>query len=644
MLHQRLPAEPSTVSQPPRPRLEAPPRGPAEAGGAANGTAEPSTGLALAIPALCALCLLWPAAWNGYPLVFADTGTYLSQAMHRYLGWDRPVFYSLAILPLHLGLDTRPVVLAQSAVAIFVLDLTRRAFRLPLGWLAVLTLFLADCTALPWFVSELMPDLLTPLAILSLGILVFAPAAFRPGQLWTLTALAAFAIAAQQSSVPLSCAMLGLAVPARFLCGRTARWLASGSARDTATQRTEDTPTQPTHRASAWGARAMVQRGRPFARPRASGLTATMLPLLAPCAAVAAMMSVNAIGLGRVSISPFGNVFLLARVVYDGPGMDVLRRDCPTTHWGLCPYLDRFPSLSDEFLWNRDSPIVLAGGHKAVSRDAGAIVAAAVRAEPSRILRAAWDNTLQQLTAFATGDGLEPWPDQVGTRIDRDFPAAEQDRYRNALQQRGALAVPPPLQALHRAAALGGIAAALALLPLAWRRHRAAALFLALSLSVLPASAAITGALSTPHDRYQSRVVWLPACVALLTAASLARRAAIAGGSSGQAIGPAGPWMFPATWPPETQVPVGDGQTPSTRMRHAATEDAIAGPIAPTGVVLEGIGDTFDGSMARTRNEYATSETPCGVPMAAMRASNEATESPAMGAAAHFRDPAPAAP
>jgi hypothetical protein len=43
--------------------------------------------------ALAAILLLWPAFWNGYPLVFADSGTYLSQAIERYAGWDRPIFY-----------------------------------------------------------------------------------------------------------------------------------------------------------------------------------------------------------------------------------------------------------------------------------------------------------------------------------------------------------------------------------------------------------------------------------------------------------------------------------------------------------------------------------------------------------------------
>jgi hypothetical protein len=44
---------------------------------------------------LAAILLLWPAFWNGYPLVFADTGTYLSQAIEHYAGWDRPIFYRL---------------------------------------------------------------------------------------------------------------------------------------------------------------------------------------------------------------------------------------------------------------------------------------------------------------------------------------------------------------------------------------------------------------------------------------------------------------------------------------------------------------------------------------------------------------------
>jgi len=42
--------------------------------------------------------LLWPALYNGFPLVFSDSGTYISQLIERHLGWDRPPFYSLFLL------------------------------------------------------------------------------------------------------------------------------------------------------------------------------------------------------------------------------------------------------------------------------------------------------------------------------------------------------------------------------------------------------------------------------------------------------------------------------------------------------------------------------------------------------------------
>jgi hypothetical protein len=167
---------------------------------------------------------------------------------------------------------------------------------------------------------------------------------------------------------------------------------------------------------------------------------------------------------------------------------------------------------------------MLAGGHKAVSADADAIIGAAMTAEPIRLIAATWDNTIEQLTRFDSGDGLNEWNDLAGSWIDKDFPARESIAFHAALQQRGVLAVPPPLMAAHQVTALAGIAAALLMLPIAWRRRHVAAWYLAVSLIALPLSAAVTGGLSTPHDRYQSRIVWLPACVTFLTAPVLLRR------------------------------------------------------------------------------------------------------------------------
>jgi hypothetical protein len=403
---------------------------------------------------LSAALLLWPAFWNGYPIVFADTGTYLSQAINGYMGWDRPPFYSLFMLPLHLTLTTWPVIVAQAILTVCVLRLVS---GLRWRWLPGMTALLAVGTWLPFVVSQLMPDIFTPLLVL-----VLCAGATR----WRWVFFAAFAIAAQQSSVLLSMVVLPFTV---------------------------------------WG-RARL--------------------LVAPVLGVAALLAVNAIGHHRLALSPYGNVFLLARVIYDGPGMTVLRRDCPDAGWRLCAYLDRFPPTSDDFLWRADSPIVLAGGHKVVSAEASAIIAAALRAEPGVQLQAVLRNGLEQIRRFESGDGLEAWPAEVTPWIERDFPAAERQRYANGLQARGLLVMPPALTALHRAVSLLGVLLCIVLLPVAfWRRDRSWKLLLTI-LVLLPASAVITGGLSTPHERYQARIMWLPPFAAALSLASLSRRRA----------------------------------------------------------------------------------------------------------------------
>jgi hypothetical protein len=405
--------------------------------------------------------LLWPALLNGYPLVFADTGTYLSQAINRYVGWDRPPFYSLFMLPLHLTLTTWPVVMAQALLAAHLLHLVRRAL-LPdhsAWWLLALLAGLSALSCLPWLTSELMPDLFTPLLVLALCLLV-QDRVSRIERAW-LIGLSAFMIAAQQSSLPLA---LVLMVVSRR------RW------------------------------RRIV------------------LPVVL---AVAALVSMNLAATGRVSLSPYGNVFLLARVIYDGPGMAVLRDDCPAAGWRLCGVLDRFPATSDEFLWAADSPVVLVGGHKAVSAEANAIIAAALRAHPWQQAGAFLANGWTQLTEFASGDGLQPWPDTVTPWIARDFPSFEHTAYEAARQTRGAPLLPAWLQWTHAAVGIAGVALCLMLLPGALRRRDPAAAFLAAVLIALPAGAAITGGLSAPHDRYQSRLMWLPPCIGVL---ALSRR------------------------------------------------------------------------------------------------------------------------
>jgi hypothetical protein len=427
--------------------------------------------------------LCWPALWNGFPIVFADTGTYLFQAIHRYAGWDRPVFYSLFMLPLHATITVWPVVVVQAVLAAWVLWLVCRVLAPGVSGIAYTggVFVMAACTWLPWLASELMPDLFTPLLVLVLCLLALVPDRLSPAERIALVALATIMIATQQSSLPLAC-VLGAVLLAfnRVLPivggrSRSRRWL---------------------------------------------------LLALPPALAILGLCTVNFAAYGRFAISPFGNVFLLARVIYDGPGMAVLRRDCPAANWRLCPFAGRFPPNSDDFLWSPDSPLIQAGGAKAVSADANPIIAAALLADPMGEFRTALANTVEQMTRFDSGDGLNPWPVQVAPRIENDFPPREQTAYAAARQQAGSLTVPPALAWVHRIVALAGVLGCVLLLPIASKRRSPCAGFLLAVLLVLPLSAAITGGLSAPHDRYQARIMWLPPFVAALSLVSLRRRAA----------------------------------------------------------------------------------------------------------------------
>ena len=480
----------------------------------------------LAIPAAAAL-LLWPALWNGYPIVFADTGTYLSQAVHRYAGWDRPVFYSFFMLPLHATVTLWPVVMVQALLTAWLLRLVCRMLAPGLselkfvGGVAVLSV----CTWLPWMVSELMPDFFTPLLVLVLCLLVCVPERLAHRDRIFLAGLAAFMIASQQSSVPLACVLLAILTAVLPRSGGT------HPAAPPASPTPPVSPAPPASPAKAISGSASPERMNTAPSPHKRSAVVTSQPvrrwpliILPPALALLALCSVNLAAHGRFSTSPFGAIFPLARVIYDGPGMATLRRDCPVTHWRLCPFLDSFPPTSDDFLWAPDSPLARAGGAKIVSRDAGAILWATLMADPMGEAAIALANTLDQLFQFASGDGLNPWPVQVSPWIENDFPPRERAAYASARQQTGGLSVPPILVRVHAAIALAGVIACIGLLPLALSRRMACAGFLIASLIALPVSAAITGGLSAPHDRYQSRIMWLPAFTTIVSLGSLCAR------------------------------------------------------------------------------------------------------------------------
>lgn len=437
------------------------------------------------------LALLWPALLNGYPLLFSDTGAFLAQTVATWPVWDKPFVYGPLLHAAHWRWSLWPAVAAQALLLSWLLWLAQRAWRgqatagVHLGIVAALALL----TPASWIAALLLPDALTPALVLALGLLGAAWDRLSWPERGGLGAVALLAAASHPSHLPLAAALTVLALGLR-----------------------------------GWRA------GRRCAAPVAG--------------AVLLLVASNGLLHGHASISPFGSVFLLARLQDDGPAARTVAARCAELappNWRLCAWRDRLPLDSDAFLWAPDGPVWSVAGRSGqpaapatpgsldgrppgvepqpdplrgpigLAPEAAAIVRETLAREPLAVAGAALRNGWTQLGRFRIGDTLVPdhLAASVGRQLALGFPAGEQARFAAGLQARGLLpdAAAAWMWPHGPAIALGVLGLAVAL----WRqRADRARLLLVLAVpAALLVNAAVTGALSKPHDRYQARLIWL---------------------------------------------------------------------------------------------------------------------------------------
>ena len=455
---------------------------------------------AVAVVAGGGAMLLWPAFLNGYPLVFSDTGAFLGQTAGPFPVWDKPVVYGPLLHAFHWRATLWPATVAQALLLSWLLWRVGRTLAAPGGGgraRAHLLLVAALCatTAAPWFAALLMPDMLAPALVLAVASLAWGEP--RPAARIGLALVVAVAAAAHPAHLPVLGALL--AVLAAFR-----RW-----------------------------------RGL---RDGAAALAAALLLVVAT----------NAAFQGRAAVSPHGAVFALARLVADGPAARTIEARCPVAGWHVCRWAGRLPTDSDLFLWSPDGPVwaprldgARPGGPISFAPEAEAVLRETLAREPWGVLRAAAANAVRQLLAVRVGDTLVPdhLAISVAEQFALAFPAAEGARFAASLQSRGGLpaASAPFLWPHLPALVLGAVA-----LPFAASRARAArdarllGVLSCVAVGVL-ANAAVTGALSGPHDRYGARMAWLLPLAGLLAWRRLRRPSAGVGPAAAVAAGTAAP-------------------------------------------------------------------------------------------------------
>jgi hypothetical protein len=427
-----------------------------------------SRGRELATLLICVVMLSGVALFAGYPLVYADTGSYL--AFHNFP--PRSFCYNLFLAPEHLTQTLWTAVPIQAMLIVYMLRLVlREVFALTsrLEFLAIVFL-LCFLTSLPWIVGFVMPDIFTPMLVLGVFMPAFCFELLSRGKRYFIVTMTFVSVVVQYSHPPLAVGLLAAALIARMMLRRRA-------------------PLAPSHQALA------------------AGLIA---------AGVAAIVILNYFMIDMATFSPAGYAFELSRLVENRSAEAYLRENCPTHKCAACAYLNRMPMTSTDFLWAPDS-IFRKVGWLGERKEGTEIIRGTIETHPLWVLSDAIGDTISQLTLVATGVGLDPAATNYSTAegIRLYFPN-DVEAFQDSRQGRGEFVHLPRLQRLHLGAA--GVA-------LCWCFFAAAlfardrewlpiALMMTVGLAII-GNAFVTGAISQPHPRYGARLVWLIPLMAL---------------------------------------------------------------------------------------------------------------------------------
>lgn len=424
--------------------------------------------------ALCPL-LLAAALWNGFPLIFYDTGAYMLQSFGDKFVPERAPVFSIYLKYGGAGESLWLIAILQALMVAFVMVETARmvAPRITLGITLLIGSALVLLTGLPWYVGQIEPDAFTPLVVLTSYLLAFHAPRLGLWRCLALTLIGALAAAVHPSHLGIA---IGLAI-----------------------------------------ALAVYGILRRFPRFRAWPRAHLLMPAVSAALGLTMVFGANYHFTRHIFVSRAGPVFMFARMLQDGVVQKLLDETCPTSDYLLCRYKDRLPHRADKWLWGPGTLFVKLHRFIGTQKESARIVHDALVRYPWWNAKLAARDALQQFSLFYTGDQIEPqqwilYPD-FHAFIPDQMPA-----YSTARQQKGELEfryinlVHVPVGWLVLLLLIGSLAFAIR------QTHRRTAILFGFILLALIGNAIICGVFSNPHARYQSRLIWVPAYALALLA------------------------------------------------------------------------------------------------------------------------------
>ena len=424
--------------------------------------------------ALSGYLLLWVAIFNGYAIFFPDSGEYLGVSFYWQPAIYRTISYSIFIRLVSFGTSPWLVIIAQSVIVIFVLHSVfkfilrenvpfEREGLLFLG----LILFLTFGTTLPWFVGQIMPDVFTGLAMLSLFLLLY-DSGMSVVRTALLSAVLCLSVATHITHL-LTVAFLLLAIVVFRLFAAFRMF---------------------------WPARS----------PK--GIVAFVL---VPVLAISGLLTLSNWSSGYgFSLSPARPIFLLGRLMESGMAADYLQQRCAVEEFTACKYLHNLPKSSEELLWRANPLFNEMGGWSGGRSEASRIVSGTIWHRPVRFAAECVKQMFRQFVAMGAGSGnyaLRSGPEIEGFL---ELYPGDVRRYLATRQSIGKLAMDGYRWSfLYVAVFWCSFGVCLIVLFAKRLRARIADQLFVFTVIFLFANAFATGALSIVNDRYQARAAWL---------------------------------------------------------------------------------------------------------------------------------------
>jgi len=424
--------------------------------------------------------------YNGYPLVYSDTGTYLYSGFDLFVPHDRPATYGLFIRYTSFKTSLWLTVIAQAILTSWVLFLCCKRFlyQRNVGFIFLLiTLFLMLLSGIGWYSGQIMPDFFTPIAILSMLLILLSKKGnsgelFAPGSILVLTMICHFS-------------HLLIVVFLLFFVFIATRLL----------RRSDDS--------------LIVQI--PLKR---FGLSAVLIGF-----AWILLPSIHYAIEGKFSISKGSHGFLMAHLADTGILQKFLTENCDKEEYRflkLCELKDGIPNNNAEYLWNPNGIFEQTGGWEGSKKENTYIINAMLR-DPGYLMMNISKASIyatSQLFQYEIGEGLSPYTEgsapygQVHWRFKDEL-----NQYLNSRQQRfnGVSLQFERLNHFHLVILILSMFIFLGFFYFSSRGiNDELRLVCIIILSGILANALITGGLVAPYARLQARVNWLFIFAAIL--------------------------------------------------------------------------------------------------------------------------------